>query len=306
MKHLVECPVCTVQYDATGRTIGSRFRCHCGEPVTVSQPHPELHLQIIRCCNCGAGREDSRPHCSFCQAEFTLFARDLDVICPHCTERTGKRSKFCHLCGTAIRPLEALGDSAAGINEKPLNCPRCVDSQLVVRKLGTGIAIQECVRCVGIWLPKVMFSRLEARALEQCFVDSVSGSIKHADAAAEQPSVVKYIRCPSCKTLMNRQNYRRVSGIVIDLCVQDGVWFDGGELAGIVTWLKRGGKDVADDKSAKFETTQVMDRHRKAMADLGARPEERSFLGGRESYKADFLMATLEVAGMLVGKLFKR
>ena len=40
----------------------------------------------------------------------------------------------------------------------------------------------------------------------------------------------RYLPCPVCKSLMNRVNFAHHSGIVIDLCGKDGVWFDRDEL----------------------------------------------------------------------------
>jgi len=33
MRHLVACPMCKRQYDATGRDPGDRFHCHCGQEI---------------------------------------------------------------------------------------------------------------------------------------------------------------------------------------------------------------------------------------------------------------------------------
>ena len=37
MRLIVACGECQRQYDASGREIGSRFRCHCGKVVTVEE-----------------------------------------------------------------------------------------------------------------------------------------------------------------------------------------------------------------------------------------------------------------------------
>ncbi len=58
-----------------------------------------------------------------------------------------------------------------------------------------------------------------------------------------------YRPCAICGELMNRRNYGRDSGIIIDVCGDHGVWFDADELARILTWIRAGGgrKTGADD-----------------------------------------------------------
>jgi hypothetical protein len=50
-------------------------------------------------------------------------------------------------------------------------------------------------------------------------------AIKHADTSSA-------ISCPVCGHAMQR---RLVNGVVVDLCGNDGTWFDGGELEAIVS-----------------------------------------------------------------------
>ena len=47
-------------------------------------------------------------------------------------------------------------------------------------------------------------------------------------------------RSPTCGELMNRTNYSRRSGVIIDICPGHGTWFDHGELAGILKWIRDG------------------------------------------------------------------
>jgi Zn-finger nucleic acid-binding protein len=39
---------------------------------------------------------------------------------------------------------------------------------------------------------------------------------------------------------MNRTNYGRRSGVIVDICSAHGVWFDDGELARILGWIREG------------------------------------------------------------------
>jgi Zn-finger nucleic acid-binding protein len=52
---------------------------------------------------------------------------------------------------------------------------------------------------------------------------------------------VKYVPCPQCHTKMNRVNFGKVSGVIVDVCRAHGTWFDGGELTRIVSFAAAGG-----------------------------------------------------------------
>jgi hypothetical protein len=53
--------------------------------------------------------------------------------------------------------------------------------------------------------------------------------------------------------MMNRVNFGRVSGIVIDLCKGHGVWFDAGELQGVLHFVATGGLDRMRESEAEFK-----------------------------------------------------
>jgi hypothetical protein len=43
---------------------------------------------------------------------------------------------------------------------------------------------------------------------------------------------------------MNRLNYGRVSGVIIDACKDHGIWFDAEALTRILDWIHKGGAEV--------------------------------------------------------------
>jgi hypothetical protein len=52
---------------------------------------------------------------------------------------------------------------------------------------------------------------------------------------------------------MNRGNYGRKSGVIVDLCREHGVWFDAEELDRVLLWLRRGGAERAARLAAEQE-----------------------------------------------------
>jgi len=52
----------------------------------------------------------------------------------------------------------------------------------------------------------------------------------------------KYIKCPSCRTIMNRRAFGYKSGVIVDHCNKHGYWLDEGELRQLQEWKKAGGE----------------------------------------------------------------
>jgi len=59
---------------------------------------------------------------------------------------------------------------------------------------------------------------------------------------------ISYAPCPQCGQLMNRVNFARCSGVVVDVCRGHGTWFDRDELREIVEFIRAGGLELARQK----------------------------------------------------------
>jgi Zn-finger nucleic acid-binding protein len=64
----------------------------------------------------------------------------------------------------------------------------------------------------------------------------------------QHETAVRYIQCPTCKRTMNRRAFGRVSGVIVDVCRDHGVWFDAGELSEVLAFLERGGLELARER----------------------------------------------------------
>ena len=243
LRRLVNCPGCSIQYDASKLDPGDRFRCGCGELVPV--PAPAAHdAAVVRCSACGAPRQGPAGRCSFCDSSFTLHERDLHTICPRCTARISDRARYCHSCGVHITPQASAGEPT------DFDCPACDgDHRLQSRVLDDrDLAVLECGGCAGLWVGSEVFQRLAANAESaQAAVESL-GAIDGGEAATIpriDESQRVYRPCAICGALMHRRNYGRKSGVIVDTCRRHGVWFDAGELARILRWLESGGAQRA-------------------------------------------------------------
>jgi Zn-finger nucleic acid-binding protein len=84
---------------------------------------------------------------------------------------------------------------------------------------------------------------------------------------------VKYRPCLRCGTMMNRVNFGKLSGAVIDVCRGHGTFLDAGELHQIVAFIQDGGLDRARTRSIeelKEEERRLKDLQRQAMLDRRA------------------------------------
>lgn len=153
-------------------------------------------------------------------------------------------SQFCPHCGAKATTVE---DDAG----EPLPCPNCRQPMKPVRIGKT--PMRQCASCGGWWLTTDAFTALCTDQEARAAVSSSPGF----DAAPRTTTPVRlgeirYRRCAACKNLMNRVNFGRVSGVVIDLCKGHGVWFDDGELQRALAFVANGGLERMRESEAEF------------------------------------------------------
>ena len=105
-----------------------------------------------------------------------------------------------------------------------------------MRQLQVGaMALLECEGCDGIWVDGETFEEL-------CADREAQAAVLHQYADRTEPSRrVKYRPCVRCGKMMNRVNFARISGVVVDVCKGHGTFLDPGELHVIVTFIQGGG-----------------------------------------------------------------
>ena len=106
--------------------------------------------------------------------------------------------------------------------------------------------MRECERCGGLWVEVAIFEKICVHREQQ---SSVLGAASHVPAhpTAEEDKI-RYVPCPQCGQLMNRINFARCSGVVVDVCKGHGTWFDRDELREIVEFISGGGLEVSRQK----------------------------------------------------------
>jgi Zn-finger nucleic acid-binding protein len=140
--------------------------------------------------------------------------------------------------GAAFCPRCGAGRARAQGADAEARCPGC---KAMLRQLAVGTTeLLECPECDGIWMDAERFERLCAdREAQAAVLHRVSGKT----AIAKER--VKYRPCVRCGKMMNRVNFGRLSGTVVDVCKGHGTYLDPGELHRIVEFIQSGGLDRA-------------------------------------------------------------
>lgn len=239
MSEAPTCPRCRAQLPASFP--GVTVTCTCGErvawpadasaagrvsrmpsePVLVSSPYRSVS---------GASDPSVPGTCPYCSNEVPPLVR----ICPHCDVRLDHTR--CGRCYSLQAPGNfACGRCGAALELEPMldatdaPCPRC---RAPLEAAAGDATLSECARCGGIFVAKDALVRILAAA-------EVSGPVCKTSPAFLTD--VRYLPCPQCHTTMNRVNFGRASGVIVDVCRAHGTWFDPGDLTRVIAFVGSGG-----------------------------------------------------------------
>lgn len=215
----------------------------------------------LNCPTCGAAAAPDAVSCGFCRARLAT------VGCPSCFALVFVGHRHCAACGAeAGRPVV--------VERVDAPCPRGCGP--LARVELRDVPLGECAGCGGVWLDEPTFERLCADRERQSAVLAkdarVSGAVPVLDG-------VRYVRCPACDKVMNRVNFARVSGVVVDRCRGHGVWFDHDELRRVVEFVRGGGMEIARAREREMLESERQLRARRERLSL---PEPRAHHQHRE------------------------
>ena len=120
--------------------------------------------------------------------------------------------------------------------------------------------MRECERCVGLWVEVAAFEKICADREQQSAVLGAALPAPAHQLPSDDLDKIRYVPCPQCGQLMNRINFARCSGVIVDVCKGHGTWFDRDELSGIVQFIRGGGLEVSRQKEKReieFERQQL-------------------------------------------------
>ena len=204
-----------------------------------------MEAQTLNCPNCGAAISSDSPQCRYCESKLATIA------CPSCFAMMFIGSRHCPHCGAAAAQATVADLSA-------LKCPRC-QTKMSSITLGA-VAMRECERCVGLWVEVAAFEKICADREQQSAVLGAALPAPAHQLPSGDADKIRYVPCPQCGQLMNRINFARCSGVIVDVCKGHGSWFDRDELSGIVQFIRGGGLEVSRQKEKReleFERQQL-------------------------------------------------
>jgi Zn-finger nucleic acid-binding protein len=207
----------------------------------------------LHCPNCGAVADPNAGRCPYCQARLAT------VSCPDCFALLFDGAAFCPKCGAHRERVDS--GQASG------TCPGCRKSLQIVQLGAT--TLLECLSCDGVWVDAQAFERLCANREAQAAV------LHHFPARPPAPvnTEVRYRPCVRCQKMMNRVNFGRLSGAVVDVCKGHGTFLDAGELNQIVAFIQSGGLERARAyrvEELRAEERRLKDLQTRAMLDRSA------------------------------------
>ncbi len=171
----------------------------------------------------------------------TAAATKKTKKCEHCNKNMNVKYGTCPHCG---------GQQHETGGFLPPECPRCkVSLELLV---SDGEEYDICPQCHGVWLDKDEFRRATREITVYRKVKTKGEYIKNPVRGP-----VEYISCVRCGKLMNRRNFGKISGVIIDRCGKHGVWLDAGELGKIQHFIADGGLDRSRDKEIAKNRAEI-------------------------------------------------
>ena len=200
----------------------------------------------LHCPNCGAPAKPGDQTCKYCHAALAT------VSCPSCFALMFEGSAYCPRCGAR------RARTAGGPRTNP--CPACPGTMTEVAIGDT--ALMECERCHATWIDAATFEHICADRATQAAVLHQWSKPPETTAAGE----IHYRKCVACGKMMNRVNFGKLSGTVVDVCRGHGTFLDAGELHLIVAFIQQGGLDRA--RQRQIDELKEQEEHLRAMQQI--------------------------------------
>jgi len=138
-------------------------------------------------------------------------------VCTECGRETKAARDTCLYCGGAL-----VMETRAYVG-----CPRCAATMR--RDQVDGIELDLCDGCGGTWYDRGELEQHIAAGDPGPGDDPAQAADREFHREADRMDT-RYLKCPICANPMNRKNWGRLSGIIIDICGPHGLFLDAGEL----------------------------------------------------------------------------
>ena len=204
----------------------------------------------MRCGQCNAALGEDELVCSACgtRQEFDLQDSALPVIggklCFQCGGRLEGNLKSCPFCdalqGIDLRGMEVHHHGPSD----DLYCPDCAKLLHVITiEASPMLTIERCPDCLGMFFDHGEVEQLlleKTHDLPKVDKDRITRIAEHYGHNHR----ATYLPCPVCQHSMSHRNFGGNSGVILDRCVDHGLWIQGGELRRLMEWWASGGKKL--------------------------------------------------------------
>jgi Zn-finger nucleic acid-binding protein len=214
--------------------------------------------------------------------------------CQDCRRPMPPKRESCMYCGGA-----AVEDAPS------FQAPLCVSCKGTMKPHpDPEKPVLHCKHCNSLWFGRgVLEKLLAALEVELAETDELQSPLA---PATRTPQAVEYRTCPSCDTPMKRENYRRISGIIIDTCQQHGTFLDAGELEALMAFIQAGGEAAADhqeqlEEQHIEETEKRSEKMMKELRNISRVKSSRFHWGGQAQFQALNPTADFTLWDMLTG-----
>ena len=163
------------------------------------------------------------------------------IKCKFCDKDFNKKMRYCPFCGG--------GHKKEIVHQTPI-CPRCKCELTNQGYRRTTLAV--CPECSGLWMDAREFKQLTSE--RDVYADD---TVAYEFNRKPFPEEKEYLPCVRCDSLMWRKNFRKISGVLIDICHDHGMWLDAGELEQIRCFIANGGLDESQDKDFMMNKQEI-------------------------------------------------
>ncbi len=161
--------------------------------------------------------------------------------CPACSKPVNPKSRYCPHCGNENRIADASVDPF---------CPRC-DIPLEPHDYRHNDAMI-CPKCAGLWFDRIEFEYLTSE--REIYQDQNLPKSYQRPTLQTETGYLPYVRC---NTPMMKKNFQQISGVMIDICGDHGVWFDAGEMETIRSFIANSGLDKAQNHRIEGSSLEI-------------------------------------------------
>ena len=159
--------------------------------------------------------------------------------------------------------------AALGSDLTSVACPRC-RAVLSPVALESGLFAQHCDSCGGILVDPWAWTEIltRAHALDLARLDP-GGAPPSLSPARLAETVV----CPHCHMQMDRARFSVQSGVLVDVCIRHGIWFDAGELIRAADYVSMRESSGVSSVSAPEPAEDLLDLRRALAREVELEPE---------------------------------